>query len=180
MGAFRTQQPNCGNSVTSAGAVQTNSVRRCYARKYPGNAFPAETRSMSAQAMLRNARVSFTSPLLGLTMCCDQPTRPADTHSNNGRKEPHRAGEENPTYADSKDPVGEENPPQCANRTRSRSSQGSQMPSKICSKQNTHRAEHLVAENDLGVRKVCVTDRETHRRHRCRNVPEVQQPVRVP
>ena len=109
-----------------------------------------------------------------------QPSRPAHTDSNNSRKKHHKAGEENPTYADSKDLVGEENPSQCANGTRSRSSQASQMPRKICCKQNTHRAEHLVAENDLGVGKVRVTDRETHRRHRCCNVPEVQEPICVP
>jgi hypothetical protein len=54
------------------------------------------------------------------------------------------------------------------------------MPSKVCGKQNTHRAEHLVAESDLGVRKIGVTDGEAHRRHRCCNAPEVQKPVRVP
>ena len=126
------------------------------------------------------ARARSLCPCWGLTTCCHQPSRPAHTDSNNSRKKHHWAGEENPTYADSKDLVGEENPSQCANGTRGRSSQTSQMPRKICCKQNTHRAEHLVAENDLGVRKVRVTDRETHRRHWCCNVPEVQQPICVP
>jgi hypothetical protein len=91
----------------------------------------------------------------------------------------HNTGEEHPTYADSKYLVGEENPPQCANGAGSRSSQSSQMPSKVCCKQNTHRAKHLVAENDLGVRKVGMTYRKTHKRHRCCNVPEVQEPIRI-
>jgi len=116
---------------------------------------------------------------LGLTMCCHQPSRPADTHSNNKREEPHNAGEEHPTYADSKDLVGEENPPQCANGAGSCSNQSCQMPSKVCCKQNTHRAKRLVAENDLGLRKVGMTYRKMHRRHRCCNVPEVQEPIRI-
>lgn len=113
-------------------------------------------------------------------MCCHQPSRPADTDSNNKGEEPHNAGEEHPTYADSKDLVAEENPPQCANGAGSRSSQSSQMPSKVCGKQKTHRTKHLVAENDLGVRKVGMTYRKTHWRHRCCNVPEVQEPKRIP
>jgi len=112
-------------------------------------------------------------------MCCHQPSRPADKDSNNKREERHNAGEEHPTYADSKDLVGEKNPPQCANGAGSRSSQSRQMPSKVCCKQNTHSARHLVAENDLGVRTIGMTYRKTHRWHRCCNVPEVQELIRI-
>ncbi len=127
----------------------------------------------------RLRRGSFILPGLGLTACCRQSRSTAYADSNSSRQNEHKTREKYPAYIDSSEQIHEQDPSHGANGLRRSSSQGTQMPGQICCKQNTQRAEHLVAENNLGVRKAGVTPREMYRVNRTCHMPEHQKSIRI-